>query len=155
MNDERLHWFCFGHVWNTRGNDGCGTDGVFWVCGHVIGRNCGWKSARFPQYKAWVIRRMCATVSYPWIPEEVHHQCGFFPPTTFLFRLCIFLCVGVCTRYVIYRTCMHQLICEAKSRSRSLCRLCFWVEVSMSQQDWILPWSLTLHRAPAFLQLSV
>lgn len=29
-------------------------------------------------------------------------------------------------------------------------RLCFCIEVSMSQQDWILPWSLTLSQSPQF-----
>lgn len=34
-----------------------------------------------------------------------------------------------------------------KQVRRNLGRLCFRMEVSMSQQDWILPWSLTLHKA--------
>lgn len=41
--------------------------------------------------------------------------------------------------------CLHTQ--SQKQVRRNLGRLCFRIEVSMSQQDWILPWSLTLHKA--------
>lgn len=44
--------------------------------------------------------------------------------------------------------CVHMW--SWKQVTGNLGRLCFCVEVSMSQQDWILPWSLTLRRAPCF-----
>lgn len=49
--------------------------------------------------------------------------------------------------------CLHMW--SQKRVTGILGRLCFCVEVSMSQQDWILPWSLTLHRASCSPQLSV
>lgn len=67
------------------------------------------------------------------------------------------LCTRTLTvhRLVASRACVCLHMWSQKRVTGILGRLCFCVEVSMSQQDWILPWSLTLHRASCSPQLSV
>ena len=112
-------------------------------------------------------RQLDRHISCPWssLPPSLlslsqsHHLSLFsstlyfpFPPS-----LPLLCCAHAHSLYIVWwppvHVCLHMW--SQKRVTGILGRLCFCVEVSMSQQDWILPWSLTLHRASCSPQLSV